>query len=265
MSDKSTALEQHGSALDRLDAMGGGLADFDGSEGGTPRIKINGAEAKWVDTLTGLEVPEFTGIVCGVVKGRVLWPPEVGEEVADPLCKSLDFKTARPNPKTFPIKESLIPGLVLVEDGPPVMVNCSACNLKEWDTHPTRQGPWCTEQLTMIVMADLDDSGNYLPSLVTFQRSSIKPARQYVGALKRGYKNPFEVYTDFTLTPQKRGNVKYAVPVFKRTTPTDPSLWEACAQTYLAIAEFVTTWRDDLSGDDDSDPKVHVSADLPEF
>ena len=259
--EKSTALEAPKSALEQLEELGGSLNDFDGSEGGTPRISINGAEARWVDSLSGLEVPEFTGIICGIQKQRVLWPAEVGEEKSDPLCKSLDAKTGRPNPKTFPLKESNL-GLELVEDVV-VTADCGACSLKDWDSHPTRNGPWCTEQITAILMADMEGNGTFLPALVSFQRSSLKPARTYLGSFARAQEHPFNVYTKFSLQGLKRGNVKYAVPIFTKLGATPPDLRESAAANYLALREYIVTWRDEKQ--DDGPIKVQLEEELPEF
>lgn len=260
--EKTTALAATGSALEQLEQMGGGLAGFDGSEAGTPRIKINGPDAVWTDDLSGLEVPEFTAVICGITKQRILWPAEVQEEKSDPLCKSLDAEVGRPNAATFPIKESKFE-LTVIDEG--AELDCSACFLKDWDSHPTRPGPWCTEQIVMILLADFEGSGDYLPSLLSVQRSGLKPVRRYLGDFKRRGVLPFSTETVFTLNPQKRGNVNYAVPVLKKGEPTDQDVWEAYASTYLSVSAFISTWRDDATADDDSEITVDIDAEMPDF
>lgn len=242
-----------------------GLEDIDLSEGGTPRITIDHTDAVFRDTMSGVAVAEFSGIVLGLVKQRVLWPPEVGDEPAQPLCKSVDFKTGRPNVDTFPLAESKL--TLTLDDG--VTASCEDCALKDWDTHPTRQGPWCQEQHVWAVLADLEDDGNAAPALLTFQRSSMKPSRQYLGAFARKRQPSFSVVTHFKLNGQKRGSVKYAVPELSRGEATDPDDWSHFGEQYLSIRGFLQTVRSDEESSDTTaskTPKVERDdEEIPEF
>lgn len=236
-----------------------GLEDMEGDSGATPRIAIDHKSAEYRDNLSGISVPEFDGIVLGLVKQRVLWPPEMGEEDSQPLCKSIDFITGRPG-KDFPLEAS---GLTLTGD----TANCADCKLSEWDTHPTRKGPWCQEQYVLAVLADLEGDGALAPALLTFQRSGLKAAKQYLGGFARKRQPAFSVVTRFALTPQKRGTVSYATPVITRQDDTDKALWESYGENYMAIRSFLQTVRsDDEEGTPTGSPKVTRDADeIPEF
>ena len=80
---------------------GTGLDDLDAG-GATPRIKVLHKKGLYSETLSGIEVETFDGVVLGMLRQRVLWPTEMDEEDVKPLCKSLDGKMARPNVSSFP-------------------------------------------------------------------------------------------------------------------------------------------------------------------
>jgi len=240
-----------------------GLEDVDLTEGGTPRIVIDHTDAVFRDDMSGVSVPEFDGIVLGLIKQRVLWAPEQTEDPM-PLCKSIDFAAGTPDPATFPLKES---GLKLkLAEG--VEASCADCQLKEWDTHPTRNGPWCQEQHVWAVLADLEGDGGQAPALLTFQRSSMKPSKQYLGAFARKRKPAFSVVSHFELSAHKRGTVKYAVPTITRGELTDTDDWEWYKEQYLGIRSFLQTKRDDTANSDAvaKPPKVDRNDDeIPDF
>jgi hypothetical protein len=194
----------------------------------------------------------------------------MGDDPSAPLCKSVDFHTGMPNvdKDKFPLEESKLE-LSLVEG---VTASCEDCALKEWDTHPTRQGPWCQEQHVWAVLADLEGDGGLAPALLTFQRSSIKASRQYLAAFARKRQPAFSVTTHFALQGQKRGTVKFAVPTITRGEATDPAEWPFFAEQYQGIRTFLQTVR---SNDDDAvtedkgkgkAPKVkRDTEEIPEF
>jgi len=190
--------------------------------------------------MSGVSVESFEGVVLGLVKQRVLWPVEMGEEPSAPLCKSVNFKEGRPSEK-FPLLESELK--LKLETG--AIASCEDCKLKDWDTHPTRSGPWCQEQHVWVVLADLEGDGQEAPALLTFQRSSIKSARQYLASFARKRQPAFTTRTSFALEGQKRGSVKFAVPTIFRTTPTDPSEFPFYAETYTQIRTFLMSVRED--------------------
>lgn len=240
-----------------------GLEDVDLSEGGAPRITIDHQEALWRDTMSGVAVESFEGVVLGLIKQRVLWPVEMGDEPSPPLCKSVDFSTGRPTEK-FPLSES---GLAIkITEG--VTANCEDCKLKDWDTHPTRQGPWCQEQHVWAVLADLEGDGQEAPALLTFQRSSIKPARQYLASFARKRLPAFTTRTQFELQGQKRGSVKFAVPTISRTEATDPDDFPFYAETYQQIRAYLMAVREDDGPSDKAPAKPKVDRDedeIPDF
>lgn len=237
-----------------------GLEDMEGDSGATPRITIDHKSAEYRDNLSGISVPEFEGIILGLIKQRVLWPPEMSEDESQPLCKSINHVEGMPS-ASFPLKES---GLTLVEGVAP---NCGDCKLAEWDSHPTRKGPWCQEQFVLAVLADLEGDGAMAPALLTYQRSGLKAAKQYLGGFARKRQPAFSVVTKFALTPNKRGSVAYATPVISRLGETDTDMWEMYGENYLAIRSFLQTPRtDDAEEGASGTPKVTRDDDeIPEF
>lgn len=232
-----------------------GLEDFDlATESTTPRIRIVHSDGVYEDNQSGVQTDSFDGIILGLVKQRVLWPPEM-EEDAPPLCRSYDFKTGYPNPATFPLKQS---GLkITLSDG--VTASCADCKLQEWGSNPkTPAGegtPWCTEQHVLAVLADITGEGNFVPSLVTFQRSGLKTSRQYLGSFARSKKPTFTVTTKFGLNAQKRGSVKFAVPTLTRGEVVPEDEYPTLAEMYLGIRAFLQAPRGDsassaATGDD---------------
>lgn len=212
-----------------------GLGDFDSNV--IPRLSID-AEGVFVNNLTNERHAELDVVILGVVKQRVLWPETMGSDGDKPLCRSINgvVGTAGPGrPDT--------PGIVTHADG---TFACSTCPLAEWDSHPSRGVPWCSEQLVLPLLID-----GAMPALLTVQRSALKSTNAYISDFKRRKTGAFTHFTKLTLSPMKRGKVDYSVPVFTKANPTDPSLHDGYLLQFRGIREFLTTPR---SEDDTTSP-----------
>src|ERR1035437_1593745 len=124
-----------------------GLEDYDPTiDGSTPRLQIIGPDAVFQDSQSGQQWASIRGVVLGRLKQRILWPAEMTDEKAKkPLCKSVDFRMGLPG-EEFPWGPS---GFA---DKTVTALDCGACPLKEWDSHPTRDTPWCSEQAVLPLL-----------------------------------------------------------------------------------------------------------------
>lgn len=234
-----------------------GLEDFGTNDQVMPYMRIDHHKAVFVDSLSKKEHGSLDAVILGLIKQRILWPPEVaGEDQADPpLCRSYDFHVGYPSSpqqlpngqeyERFPWEASGFPERVSDQ------LPCGQCALKEWDSHPTRNAPWCSEQHTFALLLPQED-GNYVPCLFQVQRSGLKPSRQYLSSFANANRPLFTVQTNLTLQSKKMGNNPFAVPVFTERDATDPSEHPAFAEMYRGIREFLQTPRTD-DGEDTPD------------
>lgn len=218
-----------------------GLEDFEQSDFVTPRLTIDHKQGLLVNSLTKEEYENLTVVVLGLVKQRILWEPEVQEGDVRPLCKSLDHKIGRPDPATFPWDASGFARQDFPGDEPELP--CAGCNLKEWDSHPSRGIAWCTEQYVLPVIMPRDESGQGVPAIFTAQRSGIRPARAYLSDFAASQTPPFTVFTEITFDKFRRGQVDYAVPKFKKIGQTPQESWEAFGDAYRTVRSFVSAVR----------------------
>lgn len=230
-------------AIPQEDTAPVGLEDFDDSTAPIPRLNIVGEIAVFKDSLSNEEYAELHTVVLGLVRQRVLWEPGDLKEGAKPLCRSRDGKIGLPQ-DGFPWPQSgfdPIPGL---EDEQQEL-DCASCPLKDWGSDPKGgEKPWCTEQAVVVVM---HEGG---PALLTLQRSSMAPIRAYAASFKRSGMPMFTKYATITLNPQKRGTVKYAVPEFKSTGPTDDADHDFYADVFIKARTFLTSRRTAVVQDD---------------
>lgn len=229
--------------------MSTGMEDFDPNKDAVmPTIRIDHKKGKFVDGLSNEEFDKLRCVMLGLIKQRVLWPPEVEETTQPPLCKSYDFEVGFPDPVRFPWKVSGFPR----EEGErgEIKLPCENCALKEWGTHPGRDTPWCSEQHTFAVMQDVGD-GVLVPALFTVQRSAIKPSKTYMTSFFRKKEALFTVWTEISLDHRKRGQVDFAVPEFKTIGKTELVDFPLYAKNYAEIREFVQTPR---AIESDTDP-----------
>ena len=275
-----TDLQQQGDLID-------GLEDFDPSDLGVPVIRIDGklkprpwlAEGQtgpaFVDSLSGQEWRALEGIVVlGLVKGRVLWPAQMGETKESPMCRSYDSKIGFPTDGKFPWgavsafdrdalkigeKEGEEPGSIVTLYQAP----CDHCSLKEWGTHPAKDAPWCTLQHSYPILIPTGDV--WVPSILVLQRSSIKPSNNYVGGFHRAKQPMYTVLTNITLDPRTKGQTDYAVPVLKRGAATVPDDYAFFSQKFRDIAEYLRTPRgfEDAAEEDEAEVGVTINPTAP--
>lgn len=212
-----------------------GLEDFDAGDMVMPRLAIVQQEAVFEDSLSGEKFAEMDVVILGLIKQRVLWPSELGENDSSPLCKSTNYTTGYPNPSTFPWAESGFSP----QDGQQgsVTLSCNDCALKEWGSHPTNNVPWCSEQYTFALLRPT--SGGHAPAIVTFQRSGVKSCKTYLTSFAQAKTPLFTCVTKISLEARKRGSVSYAVPKFVKGAETPQELWGEFAQQYRDIRDFL--------------------------
>jgi hypothetical protein len=238
-----------------------GLEDVDASDLSMPRINIMHTETKWEDSLSGEQFTELDVILLGLIKQRVLWPSEVGEDSEAPLCRSYNYTLGNPGEK-FSVRESRDPQSPLDASGFSAVdiqrgqLSCAECNLKDWGSHPSRDVPWCVEQYVFAVM--MTDPGEPIgtPAMLTLQRSAIKPARAYITSFVRAKKPLFVARTTLKLDGRQRGSVRYAVPKFVKGEATDADFHMQYAEFFRQVKDFVTAPRTQ----DDAETGVTVSA-----
>lgn len=241
-----------------------GLEDFDPSEASIPRIHIMHAEGLFVDKQTNEQFPKIYGVFLGLIKQRVMWNKDV-EEGDKPLCKSNDAEFGYPNitgPSNcyFPWEASgLDPKLQPTDEDNRPIVKCETCTFKEWRRTPGKNvPPPCSERYTLpihfgTVPGQLDHAG-----IISFQRSSITPVKNFVSAFARTKQPLFSAYVEISLTTQKRGNVTYSVPVLKRGPSVPEEDWPTYVQEYRAIREMLRQ-RPRAQADDTSKPTPPAS------
>lgn len=240
-----------------------GMEDFDmATDAVMPTIKIDHKKGVFVDGLSGEEFPELDAVLLGLIKQRVLWEAEVEENSKGPLCRSYNFTEGHPDYDRFPWKSATIFQKPASEDEV-VTLPCESCPLKEWDSHPQRDTPWCSEQHTFAIMQIVNEDGDMAPSLLTVQRSAIKPSRTYMTSFAKSKTPLFVCRTKITLDHRKRGNVEYAVPKFTRGAATEQSEFPFFAENYTQIREFVQTPRIFVADAEDENGGVPADAAAP--
>lgn len=250
-----------------------GLEDFDPiRDGVTPRLNLGHNEDAgfYIDGLSKERYAELDGVILGLVKSRVLFPPTIGSEAVQPLCKSHDFKVGFPdneNKQRFPWDKA---GLNIVDfinvDKP--AISCESCPLKEWGSHPTNQKqPWCSEQHNLVLMIP-NGRGGWMPYIMTLQKTALAPSRTYSNSFFQKGTPMFVCMTKLTIEVRKTGQVNYSVPQFQRVgaefTPEDIELFKS---TYRGIRNWLQTPRggsDDDTLDVDPNPSnVNIQTPQP--
>lgn len=218
-----------------------GLEDFDESDAVMPTLSIAHKEGLFVDGLSGETYSDLEVILLGLVKGRILWPSDLGTQKESPLCKSYNFDHGRPDPlkpDRFPWKAS---GFKMADFAEQPVLPCEGCKLKDWGSNPKTDSPWCTEQHQYILLLPVGD--DYSPAVLTIQRTGLKPSRAYATNFSRAKEPLFITTTKLTLSQQRKGSVDYSVPQFLKGSPTDPEQYSTYANTYRRIRAFLQTPR----------------------
>jgi hypothetical protein len=225
-----------------------GLEDFGMSDTVIPRLKIAHRDARFVDSLSNEEFDNVRVIMLGLVRQRILWHPSIDDDDAAPMCKSQNFEIGfpdlnaeeQPKNKLFPWNKSGFDP----KDFPPgadglVRLPCAGCQLKEWGSHPDGKKPYCSEMFTIPLLYAPNNDDNFVPALISFQKTSLKPLKNYLSAFKRAKTGTFTAYTDMGLDLQKRGANPFSVPNFKNAGPTDSDAWPEYATAYRQLREFL--------------------------
>jgi hypothetical protein len=222
-----------------------GLEDLDDTDITIPRIVIDHPGGVFKDSQTNETFDSFECIVLGLVKQRALWPP-TPEEGEGPLCRAVDYETGFPDPAKWVVKHNGVSAqkqsgftFAEVEEG---KLPCANCGLKEWESHPNNNTPWCSEQFTFPVVRVMDD-GSYAPALVTFQKTGLKPAKSYLSGFKTSKRPLYTAITRIDAIHTKKGTVEYVVPSFTKIGESDPSEWPSYSKSLHNIREFITTPR----------------------
>jgi len=251
-----------------------GLEDFSMEDAVIPRLSIVHKEGQFRDSLSNEQFSKLNVIILGLVKQRVLWHPDVDDDDW-PMCRSANHTTGFPNmnenqpkEKTFPWEKSGFdpndypPG----EDGL-IRLPCSGCQLKEWKSHPDGKRPYCTEQFTLPLLYDPRDSGDWVPALITFQKTGLKPLKSYLTSFARSRQPAYTAITEIGLDMMRRGSTDYSVPNFKRIGDSEEPHWREYAVNYRTMRDFLVadpSSREEDEGDDTpSAPAANVASPPP--
>lgn len=232
-----------------------GLEDFDESDLIMPTLKLgaNQDAGYIINNLSGEKFQKMEAVVLGVHKGRVLWAGDLTDEKQYPLCKSYDYHHGYPNMGSFPWTASGFPAPVV--GAQQEILPCGDCPLKEWNTHPKNDSPWCAEQHNYIILQKVNDK--MVPAILTLQRTGLTPSRRYVNAFAQSKSPMFVCVTEFTLSVMRRGSVDYTVPTLRRGRDIDPQFYAEFAGQYRRI---YATLQQPRIADDDGEPQAATAA-----
>lgn len=224
-----------------------GLEDFGLEDAVIPRLSIVHREAQFKDSLSNEQFDTLKVIILGLVKQRVLWHPTV-DDGDWPMCRSANHETGFPNmsddqpkDKRFPWSKSGFDQSDYPADGDGLIrLPCSGCQLKEWGSHPDGKRPYCAEQYTLPVLYDPRDDENWVPAIMTFQKTGLKPLKAYLSSFARSRNAAFQAVTEIGLDLNKRGQTEYSVPWFKRVGNTDEENWREFSTNYRTMRDFLT-------------------------
>lgn len=226
-----------------------GLEDFDITDAGVPYLNILHKEGVFEDSLSKARYESLANvIVLGLIKGRTLWPAQMNDDDT-PLCRSFDSKVGRPDTQKFPWQASGFTQDVLTKDpaNPEQwLADCETCPLQAWDSHPTREAPWCSLQNTLAILIPEDDGEGgivFVMALLRLQRSSLRPSNAFLGSFARRKKATFTSYATLSLDQRHRGSNPYCVIKIEQGGPTEQTFWEDYAAQYLAAREYIQTPR----------------------
>lgn len=224
-----------------------GLEDFDMTDAVIPRLTIVHKEGEFKDSLSNEQFPKLTVIILGLVKQRVLWHPDL-DDGDWPMCRSANFEVGMPNMSDDQPKDKRFPwdrsGFNSADYEPDeegkVRLPCAGCALKEWKSHPDGKRPYCTEQWTLPILYDPREDDNWVPAIVTFQKTGLKPLKSYITSFARSRQPAFTAVTEITLDQLKKGGTEYSVPAFKRVGDTEDSNWRDYSVNFRTMRDFLT-------------------------
>lgn len=231
-----------------MDDLDTGLDEFGMEDAVVPRLTIVHKEGVFQDSLSGDKFDDLKVIMLGLVKQRTLWH-NVVDEGDRPMCRSMNHETGWPidpdgvkKDKQFPWAESGF----RESDFPPdadgfVSLPCDGCKLKEWGSHPDGKKPYCAEVYTIPVLYDPYDDEGWVPALMSFQKTGLKPLKSYLTSFSRSRNAAYSAITKITLTLQHRGSNDYSTPNFNRVGDTDQLDWRGYSMSYRQLREFLHT------------------------
>lgn len=231
------------------DEFNTGLDDFDMSDAVIPRLSIEHRDGEFKDGLSNETFKTLNVIILGLVKQRVLWHPGMDDDDAMPMCRSTNHDLGFPNvsekqpkEKRFPWDGSGFDPKDYPNDGEDVVtpLPCSGCQLKEWGSHPDGKRPFCSEQFTLPVLYDPSGEGDYVPAIITFQKTALKPLKAYLSSFARSRNAAFMAITEMSLDTFSRGQTVYSVPNFKKVGTTEQDDWREYSTNYVTMREFLT-------------------------
>ena len=261
MSSKEVTVIEHDepkSALEQFRAaMGGdgvaipGLESVNQKDLTIPQIAIDHQAGKFVDRLTGETSDSIDGVLLGLLKAQVMWPPQQSApgQKPQPLCRSRDAVSGVPG-ETFPWADFKKGAEKNAEYSPEPLgspeIACATCYFAQWGSDVKSDSPRCTQQYVFPVMKRQGDGEYILNGLFTVQRTGIRPANAYISGFVRDGLPLFMHHTTVTLDVNRNGTVQFAVPKFRRgeATPADAELWQSWAKTFEGIKR--TTQKRDL-------------------
>lgn len=222
-----------------------GLEDFGVTDAVIPRISIVHDEGVWKDNLSGQTYGTLRMIILGLVKQRVLFH-HIVDEGDVPMCKSPDFKSGYPNPeapkkKSFPWEAAGFDpdNFPTQGDSEQRVLPCSSCALKDWGSNPNGSTPYCAEQWTLPIYFDAGED-DWMPAILTLQKSSIKPIRSYLTSFARGNKPAFTAICEAKLKINSRGSVDYSVPSFVQAGESERNMWPEYSDNFTQMRGYLT-------------------------
>lgn len=227
-----------------------GLEDLSQADLTIPRLRLVHKQALFEDSVTGVQLPKLVVVILGLVKQRTLFHHDV-ENDDHPMCKSWDNKIGFPNtePKKPKLKFPLeLAGFTPMDLTPAadgnVELSCMSCKLKDWNSHPTGDKPYCSEQFTLPLYyaRSLEELQNaeYSSALISFQKSSLAPLKRYLSQFQSRQVGAYTAYTEIGLDQKSRGQTDYCVPNFKNLGPTPTDQYVDFSENYGAIRSFLT-------------------------
>jgi hypothetical protein len=224
-----------------------GMEDIGQNELSIPRLEIVHEEGIFRDRNSKAEYATLTGIILGVVKGRIMWAADV-DDGDQPMCRSNNFeigfpqmRTDIPAAKQFPwARSNFDPAAITPGPDGLQRLPCTSCRFKEWENNgfPDSKKPPCSELYHLPMLYEVTE-GNRTPGILTVKSSAVKSIRKYITPFKSSRRPMFTALTEITLELSSRGKVKYSVPVFKRIGESDGSQWSEYAELYRSTREFL--------------------------
>lgn len=273
----SPAGDQPGTDLAMPSDYDTGLDDL-GSDLSVPRLKIAHKKGLFLDPSDNSEYPEIYCIILGLVRQRVLFDAKVDPNNPEkPMCKSPDTNIGFPNmtpenaKKAFPWAAAKLDASQAGrdEDGRTV-IKCVTCHLKEWDSHPLGDKPWCSEQFTLPILfaASLEalQAGEGMPALISLQKTGIKPTKAYLKTFQLRKVGAYTAYTKLSLLVERVGDNVFSKPIFTRSGDTDRVGWLDYTEQFGAISKFLKEQRPPApdDGSETSDARSALASTAPE-